>query len=104
MSDRYDSDPKAVNESRTRSENSLSDYPLMARQLVANFLYPSIPIGETYVVWFSKTLGNWKALVSTTTEDNLYYEVTHNGAKGETYLDIYRKINNVCIPDKETNE
>lgn len=58
-----------------------------------------IPHFDTYVVWFSKTLQNWKALVSTTLPDQMYYEVTYNGDKQETYLDAYKKVNNVKIPD-----
>ena len=54
---------------------------------------------DVFVVWFCKTLQNWKALVSTTVSDGMYYEVTHNGDKGETYLDAYKKWENVCIPD-----
>lgn len=54
---------------------------------------------EVYVVWYAFTLGNWKALVSTTLPDGMYYEVTYNKAKGETYLDAYKKWDNVCIPD-----
>lgn len=54
---------------------------------------------DVFIVWFSKTLQNWKALVSTTVSDGMYYEVTHNGDKGETYLDAYKKWENVCIPD-----
>ena len=54
---------------------------------------------EVYVVWFAFTLGNWKALISTTLPDGMYYEVTHNAAKAETYLDAYKKFDNVCIPD-----
>lgn len=54
---------------------------------------------DVFVVWFCKTLQNWKALVSTTISDGMYYEVTHNGDKGETYLDAYKKWENVCIPD-----
>jgi hypothetical protein len=57
------------------------------------------PYFEVYVVWFSKTLGNWKALVSSTLPDGMYYEVTYNGEKKETYLDAYKKVQNVCIPD-----
>lgn len=52
---------------------------------------------EVYVVWFAKTLQNWKALVSTTLPDGMYYEVTHNGDKGETYLDAYKKFENVTV-------
>jgi Family of unknown function (DUF6275) len=52
---------------------------------------------DIYVVWFCKTLQNWKALLSTTLPDGMYYEVTHNGAKQETYLDAYKKFDNVLI-------
>jgi hypothetical protein len=54
---------------------------------------------KIYVVWFSKTLQNWKALVSTTLPDGRYYEVTHNGDACETYLDVYVKVLNQAIPD-----
>lgn len=54
---------------------------------------------DVYIVWFSKTLQNWKALVSTTVSDGMYYEVTYNGDKKETYLDAYKKWENKCIPD-----
>ena len=54
---------------------------------------------DVFVVWFCKTLQNWKALLSTTVSDVMYYEITHNGDKGETYLDAYKKWENACIPD-----
>ena len=56
---------------------------------------------DVFIVWFSKTLQNWKALVSTTVSDGMYDEVTHNGDKHETYLDAYKKWENKCIPDPE---
>ena len=56
---------------------------------------------EVFIVWFSKTLQNWKALVSTTISDGMYYEVTYNGDKKETYLDAYIKWENVCVKDEE---
>lgn len=56
-------------------------------------LYPE----ECYIVWFSKTLQNWKALVSTDSRDGVYIEVTHNGNKDETYIDIYAKVSNTCL-------
>lgn len=52
---------------------------------------------EVYVVWFSKTLQNWKALVSTTLPDGMYYEVTYNGDRDEAYLDAYKKFDIVKI-------
>jgi hypothetical protein len=54
---------------------------------------------DTYVVWFAKTLQNWKALVSTNVPDGVYYEVTHDGVLEQTYLDVYKKLENVTIPD-----
>lgn len=54
---------------------------------------------EVYVVWFAKTLQNWKALVSTTLPDGMYYEVTYNGGKAETYIDAYKKFDNVLVAD-----
>lgn len=59
---------------------------------------PEIPYFEVYVVWFCKTLQHWKALVSTTLPDLKYYEVTFNGDTGETYLDVYLKVENKAIP------
>lgn len=54
---------------------------------------------DVYVVWFSKVLQNWKALISTTVNDGMYYEVTYNGDKHEAYIDAYKKWKNVTVPD-----
>lgn len=78
-----------------------------AKELVVNYFNDhvdktdkkTITEDDVFIVWFCKTLQNWKALVSTTISDGMYYEVTHNGDKGETYLDVYKKWENVCIPD-----
>lgn len=58
-----------------------------------------ITIADTYVVWFSKALQNWKALISTAVSDGMYYELTYNGDKEETYLDAYKQFDNVVITD-----
>lgn len=52
---------------------------------------------DVYVVWYCKTLQNWKALASTTLPDGMYYELTLNGDKAELYLDAYKKFENRCI-------
>lgn len=49
---------------------------------------------DTYIVWYCKTLQNWKALASTTLMDGMYYELTLNGDKNELYLDAYKKFQN----------
>lgn len=52
---------------------------------------------DVYVVWSCKTLNHWKALVSTTLYDGMYYELTFNGFMLELYLDAYKKFENKCI-------
>lgn len=62
-----------------------------------------ITMDDVYIVWFSKTLQNWKALVSTTASDGMYYEVTYNGDKHEAYLDVYKKWENRVIKDEQAD-
>lgn len=57
----------------------------------------SISTDDVYVVWFAYVLGGWKALISTTVNDGMYYEVTHDRVKGSIYLDAYKKWDNVEI-------
>lgn len=52
---------------------------------------------DVFCVWHCKALQNWKALLSTTLFDGMYYEITHNGDKGETYVDAYKKWENFCV-------
>lgn len=54
---------------------------------------------DVFIVWLCKTLQNNKALVSTTVPDGVYYEITHNGDKAETYVDVYKKWENFVIPN-----
>lgn len=49
---------------------------------------------DVYIVWSCKTLQNWKALISTTLPDGMYYECTYNGDNKEMYLDAYKKFDN----------
>ena len=55
---------------------------------------------DVFVVWYCKTLQNWKALASTVLLDGMYYECTLNGDKGEMYLDAYKKFENRKIDVK----
>lgn len=52
---------------------------------------------NVYLVWYCKSLQNWKALASTTLFDGMYYELTLNGDKNEMYLDAYKKFENRTI-------
>ncbi len=54
----------------------------------------TITENDVFIVWSCKALQNNKALVSTTVSDGMYYEITHNGDKNETYVDAYKKWQN----------
>lgn len=80
---------------------------LRARTIVGNYFnehredpmeIPDITLKEIHIVWFAKTLKNWKACVTTDVPDNTYYEVTYDGNAQEIYLDVYVKKENVVIP------
>lgn len=78
-----------------------------ARRIIMNYFNDHVDVtdgkrltmDDVFVVWFAKTLQNWKCLVSTTVPDGMYYEVTHNGDKHETYVDVYKKWENYCVKD-----
>ena len=60
----------------------------------------SITLDDVYIVWTCKALQNWKACISTTLPDGMYYEITYNGDKQEWYLDAYKKFENRCIKEE----
>lgn len=76
-----------------------------ARRIIMNYFNDHVDVtdgkrltmDDVFVVWFAKTLQNWKCLVSTTVSDGMYYEVTHNGDKNEIYVDVYKKWENYCV-------
>lgn len=54
-----------------------------------------IGMGDVYIVWFCKTLQNWKALAGTHHGDGMYYEITFDGNNDLVYFDAYKKWQNV---------
>lgn len=58
---------------------------------------------DMYIVWFCKTIQNWKALVSTDVVNGMYFEVTYNGDKNETYLDVYQQKNHITVGDDKND-
>ena len=60
-----------------------------------------ITTDDVFIVWYSKSLQNHKALASTTLFDGMYYELTYNGDKNEIYFDAYKKWENRCIKVSE---
>ena len=83
------------------------DYQKIAKKIVLDYANEhidktdnvQITLDNVFIVWFCKTLQNWKALVSTTLPDGMYYEVTYNGDKKEIYLDAYKKFENRKIDE-----
>lgn len=53
--------------------------------------YDSFGIGEVYVVQFTYILGNWRAMVSTSLPDGMYYEVIYYKHHGTVRLDAYKR-------------
>lgn len=72
-----------------------------AMHIVSDYVNEHITDSEEnyglYIVWKAKVLQNWKYLIASDMQDNMYYEVTYNGDKNEWYLDAYRKIENKVI-------
>lgn len=110
VSDEFSPDVQANHPSRlptheTKIRNEPINHQEAAKSLVHLYFKARKPDSLTdpkfalYVVWFTKILDNWKALVCTTLNDGLYFEVTYNGFKQETYVDVYSKIENHVISD-----
>lgn len=86
-----------------------TSFPDQAKQLVFDHIvkrleptdtHVEFSPNEVYVVSFVFVLGNWKAFVSTTLPDGMYYEVTRNSLKNETYICSYKQWENVTVLDK----
>lgn len=54
-------------------------------------IYEDLHLDDIYVVSFTYALDHWKAMVSTTIEDNKYYEVTCGIPENRTFVDEYTK-------------
>ena len=61
-----------------------------------HFLADSAHQKDVFIVWYCKTLQNWKALAGIYGR-NEYFELTYNGDKKELYLDVYKKSKNICL-------
>lgn len=50
----------------------------------------TVTVDMVYVVTFAFILGGWKAMMSTTLPDNMYYEVIYNKDTDEIYVNSYK--------------
>jgi hypothetical protein len=84
----------------TTEHESTTLWPKVAVDMVQEWATDGLGVPKDtafYMVWFCFILGGWKALVSSTEADGRYYEVTHNEALNETYVDTYKKTHNHVI-------
>ena len=79
-------------------KNAIINYYNNRAEITDNF---KIGIKDVYVVWMCKTLQNSKALLSTTANDGMYYELTYSGDKKELYMDAYKKWQNIKFEEKD---
>jgi len=81
------------------AKTAVRDY--VERMLSQNYNTLPRPDFDVYVIWWSKTLQNWKGILGTTLPDGKIYEVTHNGNEKTTYFDVYGKVHNFAITEPE---
>jgi hypothetical protein len=91
---------------------SAENFPHEARRLVYKHVKSRLEptddqskftIEEVYVVSYHYVVGSWKAFVSTTLPDGMYYEVTYKQAAGETYITSYKQWEHTVLPDERVS-
>lgn len=89
-----------------KTENQkLIDAHTKARSLVADWIGNHTGHGQstgdtpTHLVWFAKILQHWKAVVVSPSMPGTYFEVTYNGDKKTSYIDVYYKSTNDEVKD-----
>lgn len=91
--------PESVYGERPEDKARRLVYEMIKADPFIGGLHSTFALDEVLLVWFTKTLQHWKALVITTLPDHAYYEVTYNGIDGEAYIDHYEKSRNICVVD-----
>lgn len=81
-------------------DETMIPFEVTARNLVFRYL-GNVELDKIRVVWFCKTLQNWKAMIADISDGGMFFEVTYNGNKSEAYIDAYKKFDNVYVKDEE---
>lgn len=82
------------------SDDEGVSYPRQALDAVIEsraFEDDHIRFEELYIVSFTYVLGNYKALISSSRPDGMYYEVTFDKDKKQAYVDMYLKVQQVVF-------
>jgi hypothetical protein len=77
------------------------DYQEIAKRHVREYVINQNRQFSNYVIWWSKTLQNWKGIFGTTLPDGKIYELTYDGDKKTVYFDSYAKLHNFAITNPE---
>ena len=84
------------------------DFEVICKNAIINklekeFNEPKMSIKELHLVWFSKTLQNFKCIIIDSRKNQRLYECTFNGDKKELYIDFYDKQKNYKFTSKDFN-
>lgn len=64
---------------------------------------PDLTMNTVFIIWYSKVLNNWKAIVGSPVARGMLWEVSFNGHRNQAYIDIYKKLANAKV-DVTTEE
>jgi hypothetical protein len=53
------------------------------------------------VIWLTEMVQNWKAVAATWLDDEALYEITYDGNQFQTYVDVYKKLDQIQIAQGE---
>jgi Family of unknown function (DUF6275) len=63
-----------------------------------------LQLKDVYILWYTKLLKSWKAMIGSTAARRLMWVVTYNGAKSEAYIQVYQRIANIKVADRSRQE
>ena len=52
-----------------------------------------LAVDQVFIVWFTKAMSNWKAIIASPVARGLLWEVSYNGHREQAYIDVYKKLN-----------
>ncbi len=73
-------------------------FKYLRREHQEDYPIPPTP-ADIYIVWFTKTLQHWKAILGTQLPDGRMYELIHNGDTNQTYIHVYARVRNVTFDE-----
>lgn len=97
----------AIHQVTPQDENKKEDMQEKAKNAVLGYYSKhglNLSKDNVFVVWFCKTLQNWKCILASTNKDMLLFEVSYNGDKNEMYVDVYDKKENIVVKEEKNNE